>query len=252
VIDPWIAETQAQKVAARTEIRSATRQCRMTRDEIAAIVAALGDLVRVIHDADPADKADLYAQLGLTLTYRPQKRLVEASVTPSLHMCKGFVSEGDLNPHGGEISRFGIFTGSARCACRIRAIPPRRPEHRHHGGQMRPADIPGTRAYCTDATNLNTSVQNLGNADVATNGLSSLQTALTSVKTSASAFVTDAKSAYPSQTAALSTSLSGLQTAITPAKGQPPVTAATTVVPAVTQVKSSASGLQSAASGKCQ
>jgi hypothetical protein len=67
----------------------------MTGDEIAAIVAALGDLVQVIRKADPADKADLYAQLGLTLTYRPQKRLVEASIIPSLHMCKGFVPRGD-------------------------------------------------------------------------------------------------------------------------------------------------------------
>jgi hypothetical protein len=57
VIGPWIAETQAQKVATRAEIRSATGQRRMTRDEIAAIVAALGDLVKVIRDADPADKA---------------------------------------------------------------------------------------------------------------------------------------------------------------------------------------------------
>ena len=142
---------------------------------------------------------------------------------------------------------------------------------------MRPADIPGTRrwlllpaavlvlsglmaagcssskpAYCTDADQLKTSVQNLGNVDVVKNGLSSLQTALTSVKTSASSFATDAKSAYPSQTAALSTSLSGLQTAITSAKGQPPVTAAAAVVPPVTQVKNAASALQSAVSGKCQ
>ena len=141
---------------------------------------------------------------------------------------------------------------------------------------MRPADIPGTPrwllllatvlilsglaagcssskpAYCTDAANLKTSVQNLGNVDVAKNGLSSLQTALTSVKTNAASFATDAKSAYAPQTAALNTSLSALETAITSAKGQPPVTAAATVVPAVTQVKNSASALQSAASGKCQ
>ena len=51
-----------------------------------------------LRDADPADKAELYAQLGLRMTYRPQKRLVEAPVTPSLHMCKGFVSEGGLEP----------------------------------------------------------------------------------------------------------------------------------------------------------
>jgi hypothetical protein len=68
-----------------------------------AIVAALGDLVQVIRDADPADKADLYAQLGLTLTYRPQKRLVEASVTPSLHVCKSLCPRGDLNPETGAI-----------------------------------------------------------------------------------------------------------------------------------------------------
>ena len=107
-------------------------------------------------------------------------------------------------------------------------------------------------AYCTDAANLKTSVQNLGNVDVAKNGLSSLQTALTSVKTNAASFATDAQSAYPSQIAALNTSLSALQTAITSAKGQPPVTAAAAVVSAVSQVKNSASALQSAASGKCQ
>jgi hypothetical protein len=50
VIGPWIAETQAQKVAAQAEIRSATGQHRMTRDEIAAILTTLGDLVQVIRD----------------------------------------------------------------------------------------------------------------------------------------------------------------------------------------------------------
>lgn len=32
----------------------------MTRDEIAALAAALGDLVQVIRDADRTDKAELY------------------------------------------------------------------------------------------------------------------------------------------------------------------------------------------------
>ena len=108
-----------------------------------------------------------------------------------------------------------------------------------------------TPAYCTDAANLKTSVSNLGNVDVAKNGLSSLQTALNSVKTDATSFATDAKSAYPSQTAALNTEVSGLQTAITSAKGQPPLTAATAVASSVSQVKSSASTLQSAVSGAC-
>jgi hypothetical protein len=46
VVGPWIAETQAKKVAAQAEIRAATGQRQMTPDDIAAIVAALGDLAR--------------------------------------------------------------------------------------------------------------------------------------------------------------------------------------------------------------
>jgi hypothetical protein len=108
------------------------------------------------------------------------------------------------------------------------------------------------RAYCTDASQLKTSVQNLGNVEVAKNGLGSLQAALSSVQADDKAFAADAKSAYPSQTAALNTALSGLQTAITSAKGQPPLTAATAVASSVTQVKNSADALQSAASGNCE
>ena len=107
-------------------------------------------------------------------------------------------------------------------------------------------------AYCTAASQLKTSVHNLGDVSVAKNGLSSLQTALGKVQTSATIFAADAKSAYPSQTTALKNSLSSLEAAIKSAKGQPPLTAAAAVVPAVTQVKTSASNLQSAVKGKCQ
>jgi len=140
---------------------------------------------------------------------------------------------------------------------------------------MRPADRPGTRkwgllpaavlvlatlaagcsskpAYCTDASQLKTSVDNLGNVDVAKNGLGSLQTALSKVKTDAKTFATDVKSAFPSQTTALNNSLSSLETAIKSAHGQPPLTAAAAVVSSVTQVKNSASALQSAVKGNCQ
>jgi len=107
-------------------------------------------------------------------------------------------------------------------------------------------------AYCTDASQLKTFGPDLGNVDVSTNGLGSLQTALTGVRADAKTFAANAKSAFPSQTAAVNTALSGLQAAITSAKGQPPLTAATAVASSVTQVKNSASSLQSAASGNCQ
>jgi hypothetical protein len=43
----------------------------MSRDDIAAIAAALADLGQVVCEADPADKADICAQLNPTLTYQP-------------------------------------------------------------------------------------------------------------------------------------------------------------------------------------
>ena len=115
------------------------------------------------------------------------------------------------------------------------------------------AGCSSTPAYCTDAASLKTSVNNLGNVDVAKNGLGSLQTALNSVTSDAKMFATDAGSAFAPQTTALQNSLSGLESAIKSAKSQPSLTAASAVASSVTQVKSSASDLQSAisASGKC-
>jgi hypothetical protein len=60
-------------------------------------------------------------------------------------------------------------------------------------------------AYCTDASQLKTSVNNLGNVNVAKNGLDSLKTALSKVQTNAKTLATDTKSAFPSQTTALKT-----------------------------------------------
>lgn len=106
-------------------------------------------------------------------------------------------------------------------------------------------------AYCTDAANLKTSVQNLGNADVAKNGLSSLQTALNSVQTNANTLAGEAKSTFGPQITALQNALSSLSTAIKSATGQSPVTAATAVASSLSQVKNSASALQTAVAGKC-
>ena len=98
VIGPWIAEVQAKKVAAQAEIRAAAGQRRMSREEIEAVVAVFVDLARVVRYADPADKAEIYAQLRLKLTYEPGEQEVSAIIKPGLSVRKGFVSEGGLEP----------------------------------------------------------------------------------------------------------------------------------------------------------
>ena len=60
----------------------------MTR-EITNLVNARGDPMTVLNEADPADKAEVYQQLGLTLTYDPAARRVKAEAGRSRIMYVG-------------------------------------------------------------------------------------------------------------------------------------------------------------------
>ena len=71
----------------------------MTREEITNLVKALGDVMNVLGEADPADKAEVYRQLGLTLTCDPAARRVKAEARPESIMYVGKCPRGDLNPH---------------------------------------------------------------------------------------------------------------------------------------------------------
>jgi site-specific DNA recombinase len=73
----------------------------MSKEEIAAIVNAITSLMTVLRDADPHDKAEIYGQLGLRLTYHPSPRTVSARAEPGRPCTKGSCPRGDLNPHFG-------------------------------------------------------------------------------------------------------------------------------------------------------
>lgn len=49
------------------------------------LVRALGDIVAVLRDADPDDKAEVYRQLGLRLTYQTETQTVRAAINLSAH-----------------------------------------------------------------------------------------------------------------------------------------------------------------------
>ena len=50
-----------------------------TKTQVKALVGALQDIVGVLADADPADKAEMHGELGVSLTYHPDGRVgVEA------------------------------------------------------------------------------------------------------------------------------------------------------------------------------
>ncbi len=71
----------------------------MSAEEISGIVTALGNILDVLRDADPADKAKIYAGVGLRLTYQPGRNNVIAEAAPPAIMYEGSCPRGDLNPH---------------------------------------------------------------------------------------------------------------------------------------------------------
>jgi hypothetical protein len=48
----------------------------MTREQITSVVSALSELLAVLRNARPEDKAAIYSELGLKLVYEPEGQLV--------------------------------------------------------------------------------------------------------------------------------------------------------------------------------
>ncbi|WP_253883101.1 recombinase family protein [Actinomadura rupiterrae] len=81
-VTAWINETKAKQARLEGQLRATPQTGSIEREEIATLLGRCGDLVQMLGEAEPADKADLYKELGLTMTYYPQKQLVEARVIP--------------------------------------------------------------------------------------------------------------------------------------------------------------------------
>ncbi|GAA3381604.1 recombinase family protein [Cryptosporangium minutisporangium] len=94
LIQQWTAEVQAERVQAEAKIRELTGRQRMTTEEINALVNALGGIRRVLIDADPIDRAQVYRSLNLDLTYHPGRRTVTAEARPEGHVLMGCVRGG--------------------------------------------------------------------------------------------------------------------------------------------------------------
>jgi DNA invertase Pin-like site-specific DNA recombinase len=76
----WIAETEAEKAGYALLTRKPEARSRMTEQEIKDIVEKLANIGRVLTDADPDDKAEIFRKLGLRLTYHPGSLLVKAQI----------------------------------------------------------------------------------------------------------------------------------------------------------------------------
>ncbi|WP_435155490.1 hypothetical protein, partial [Amycolatopsis sacchari] len=98
LVTRWMAETQAG--VPKPSPRPAPRPQKLMKVEIRHLAEELGDIRQALIDADPDDKAEVYRQLGLRLTYHPAKRTVRAETNLDPHSWGyGACPRGDLNPH---------------------------------------------------------------------------------------------------------------------------------------------------------
>ncbi len=67
----WISETQQERRTLEAQLGRQIPGGEMTTEQVKALVNALQDIVAVIADAEPADKAELYNELGVSLRYDP-------------------------------------------------------------------------------------------------------------------------------------------------------------------------------------
>ncbi|MET7999918.1 hypothetical protein [Nonomuraea glycinis] len=81
-ISSWINETKSERARLEGELKAVPAAQRISVEEIRSMIGEVGDLVRLVGEADPDDKADLYTRLGLKLTYYPGKQYVEARIEP--------------------------------------------------------------------------------------------------------------------------------------------------------------------------
>jgi phytoene/squalene synthetase len=79
MITEWMRQVQAQRQAATAQLD------------------ALGGLLAILRTADPDDRAEVYKQPGLRLTYDRETNTVLAETQPTSSMCVEYVSEARLD-----------------------------------------------------------------------------------------------------------------------------------------------------------
>ena len=82
VVASWMAEVQGERLRAEQELGAAVPGEKPTKEQVRRLVLQLKDIASVLATADPKDKAEVYRELGVQVTYDPHRRLVSVSAGP--------------------------------------------------------------------------------------------------------------------------------------------------------------------------
>jgi len=80
VVAEWIRQVQGERLAAERELARVSPATPLTKAEVRKLVKGARHMTKVLAQADPELKAQVYADLGIRLEYRPEERIVGVEV----------------------------------------------------------------------------------------------------------------------------------------------------------------------------
>jgi hypothetical protein len=75
IVARWMAQVQRERRDLETQLGRPVPGGKLTAPQVRALVEALRDIVAVLAEADPEDKAELYSGFGVNLTSHPEGRV---------------------------------------------------------------------------------------------------------------------------------------------------------------------------------
>ena len=75
VVARWMAQVHRERANLQAQLGHTIPGGTLTSSQVRALVDALRDIVTVLAEANPEDKAELYGELGVNLTYHPEGRV---------------------------------------------------------------------------------------------------------------------------------------------------------------------------------
>ncbi|MDL4773956.1 hypothetical protein [Actinomadura xylanilytica] len=103
----WINDVKRERARLEAQMRTVPHRDRVSRDEITDLLDQTGALAQMVLKAHPLDKADLFQELGLAMTYYPQKREVEVQIVPEPPHVRSVRVRGAIAPDRTFLSRLG-------------------------------------------------------------------------------------------------------------------------------------------------
>jgi site-specific DNA recombinase len=82
VASQWISEVQAERLVADRVLGTLIPTQSLTAGDMRRLIDSVEDKVRMLTEADTEDKAALYAELGIRLTYDPNRKVVNVEAQP--------------------------------------------------------------------------------------------------------------------------------------------------------------------------